>query len=614
MGLYKTLSDDIEEVDFIIVGGGTTACVVATRLTVADPSLSILVIEQGPDNYNEPMITTPGMLFNNFLPGSRFAQIHRAGKSEHIAGRELIVPSGSVLGGGSSINFMVYTRGQRDDFDAWDATGWSADELFPFIKKLETYHGSERDEATHGYHGPVQISDGLTSAKRVVKEILRAAEEVGYPTVPDLQTLDVNNAWAPLKRYITLEGKRSDAAHMYLHPVLRDGRHPKLHVLVQSQVIRLLFDKDKRAYGVEYRANPFFQDKDAPVAPVPTRTVRARKQVLMAAGPFGTPQILERSGIGNPEILKRAGVPVLVDLPGVGENYQDHHTMSYLYKATLEDHEDMTPLLSGKLSLEEALRTGDPRVGWNSIDASGKVRPTDEEVEALGPEFKAAWDRDFRNKPNRPLVYMAVYLASSSSSGLMLDGNHISISMHAAYPYSRGHIHITGPGLDDAEDFDSGFFGDPGHVDRKMQLWAYKKGREIMRRLSMYRGENQLTHPPFPPTSPAYCRTLDDGEAYDHAHVEDLAYTADDDRIIEQFASENVLTTFHALGTAKMGPRDAMGVVDNDLNVYGVKGLKIVDISIAPMIVAANTGNTAFAIGEKAADIVLRELRASKSK
>jgi choline dehydrogenase-like flavoprotein len=253
----------------------------------------------------------------------------------------------------------------------------------------------------------VHVSDGTLRLKNIEEDFLRAAAAVGWSEIPDLQTLDHNDAFARWKRYVSPDGKRSDAAHAYLHPRLRDGKHPNLHVLVESQVVRVLFDEDKRACGVEYRPNPLFRES-ASAAPPPKHVVRARKLVVMSCGACGTPSVLERSGLGSADVLAKAGVPLVEDLPGVGHDYQDHHLILWPYKSSLEPHETLDELLSGRLSFEEAAKKKDPRLGWNTIDVAAKVRPTESEVAALGPEVKAAWDRDFKDKPNRPLMLMAL--------------------------------------------------------------------------------------------------------------------------------------------------------------------------------------------------------------
>jgi choline dehydrogenase-like flavoprotein len=184
-------------------------------------------------------------------------------------------------------------------------------------------------------------------------------------------------------------------------------------------------------------------------------------------------------------------------------------------------------------------------------------------------------------------------------------GQYISAANYTAYPYSRGSIHITGPSLDDPLDFDVGFFTDADDIDLKKQIWAYKHQREIVRRTNYYRGELPEGHPKFHEGSQAAC-SLSEGKG--KSPVRNIEYTAEDEAAIEQFLRENINTTWHSLGTAKMAPREKMGVVDPALNVYGVQALKVVDLSIAPENVGANTNNTALVIGMKGAEIIGKEL------
>lgn len=183
-------------------------------------------------------------------------------------------------------------------------------------------------------------------------------------------------------------------------------------------------------------------------------------------------------------------------------------------------------------------------------------------------------------------------------------GQYVTTGNYTGYPYSRGHMHITGPEYGDPLDFDVGFLTDQYDIDLKKQVWAYKKQREIMRRTKMYRGELSLGHPAFLPNSPAACIETEAALS----GVKDIAYSADDDKAIEKWIRENLNTTWHSIGTAKMAPKEDFGVVDGSLNVYGTKGLKIADLSIPPENVGANTNNTALVVGEKAADIIIKEL------
>lgn len=176
------------------------------------------------------------------------------------------------------------------------------------------------------------------------------------------------------------------------------------------------------------------------------------------------------------------------------------------------------------------------------------------------------------------------------------------------YPFSRGHLHITGPALDDPVDFASGFFADPGQLDIKKHVWLYKKQREAIRRMPAYRGEMPAFHPPFAPDSPAALVELGGGDAPVPRDAPAIGYTAEDDAVLEKWLRENVGTTWHSLGTCKMLPREQGGVVDPALGVYGVQGLKVADMSVAPRNVSANTCDTALVIGEKAADLFIKEL------
>ncbi|KAH6695058.1 alcohol oxidase [Plectosphaerella plurivora] len=602
MGVYTKLAEDISEVDVIIAGGGTAACVVAGRLAEADPKLSILVIEGGPDNRGVQNIENPVFFLDHLLPTSTTTLFYKGNKSEHCAGREIVVPSGGVLGGGSSINFMMYTRAQRSDLDSWNTPGWSADDLLPFMKKLETYHGPG-DKSVHGDSGPVHVSSGTFRSEAPENDFIQAAKQIGIQEIKDLQCLDANNGIERWLRTVSKDGKRQDTARVYLHDKLNGDSYPNLHVLVESKVVRVLLDDEKRAVGVEYTPNPALLTS-LETTQHPKKQVKARKLVVVSCGACGTPPVLERSGLGDPEILKKAGVPVLVDLPGVGHDYQDHHLILYPYFSNLQPHETIDRVLRNPAGRQEMIDKKDKHLGWNSIDISSKLRPTDEEVAALGPEFQAAWDKDFKDKPDRPLMLTGLVSCFLGDPSSVPEAGYVTTGNYTAYPYSRGHMHITGPDVSDPLDFDPGYLSDKHDIDMKKQLWAYKKQREIMRRTAMYRGELGPGHPSFPEGSPAACVTVD----VPLSDVKDLEYSAEDDKAIEDWIRGNVGTTWHSIATAKMAPREEKGVVDRHLNVWGTKGLKIADLSIPPMNIGGNTNNTAMVVGEKAADIIIREL------
>jgi len=182
-------------------------------------------------------------------------------------------------------------------------------------------------------------------------------------------------------------------------------------VLVEKQVVKVLFDENKRAVGVEYQTNPRYMANPEFLSTGYTarRTVRARKLVVLSAGANATPGILERSGIGDPKVLQAAGIPVLEDLLGVGNDYQDHHLSLWAYRTNLTPRETINGYQDGRVNIDEAIKNSEELLGTNAMDAQGKFRPTEAEVEALGPEFKKAWDRDFKNTPDRPLMILALY-------------------------------------------------------------------------------------------------------------------------------------------------------------------------------------------------------------
>ncbi|KAF2676462.1 GMC oxidoreductase [Lentithecium fluviatile CBS 122367] len=597
MALYQTLPDTVQEVDVIIAGGGTVACVIAARLADADPEMSILVIEQGPNNFDVPTIVYPALFLSGLMPTSPATLFYQGNEESQLKNRQLIVPSGGTLGGGSSINLMMYSRAQRVDFDSWNTPGWSTEEMLPYLKKLETYHGPG-PRAVHGFDGPINISGGTYRAKRSEQDFIQAAGQVGYPEIEDLAALDFNNGVQRALRYIAPDGKRQDTAYGYLHPRLQSGKHPNLHVVVDSQVKRVLFE-NKKASGVEFRPNPKVHPDTA------FRTVQARKMVIVSCGALGTPSVLERSGVGNPEILKKARVEIVADVPGIGANYQDHHLMIYPYLSSLDENETIDALVGGRVDPVELIKEKDPILGWNAMDITCKLRPTDSDVAALGPEFQEAWDEEFKNEPNKPLALGSLVNAFPGDPSTVPAGQYFAMSVFTGYPYSRGSIHITGPELEDRLNFTTGFFSDARGVDIKKHIWAYKKQREIFRRMKTYRGELPGGHPTFAPNSSAAYAQLDEGQSGD---VQDIIYTAEDDKVVEDWLRGHVETTWHSMGTCKMAPRHEDGVVDQRLSVYGVEGLKVADLSIPPRNVAANTMNTAVAIAEKAADMFLEEL------
>ncbi|KAH8593245.1 putative alcohol oxidase [Bisporella sp. PMI_857] len=596
-----TYNEAVGDVDIIFAGGGTAACVAAGRLAKANPDLKILIVEGGRNNYQDPTVVNPAAFLTHLAPDSSTALFYKAKKSPHLNGREAIVPTAGILGGGSSINFMMYTRAQGVDFDSWKTEGWTAKDMLPLCNKLETYHprGEGIDMSKHGTEGPVHVSDGGYRGKSE-NEFMRVVKELGHKEIVDLQDLDANGGFSRWHRYVSLDGQRQDSAHRYIHPLIQDGQHPNLHLLLESKVIKVLFDDSSppMAIGIEYKSS----DNAKPIIglskPVHNR-VKAKKLVVVSAGALGSPLILERSGVGNPELLKKLDIPVVADVPGVGENYQDHHLILYPYKSSLDENETIDRILSGRTDFMKATKEKDPILGWNGIDVSAKLNPTAAEVKALGPQFEADYKRDFEPYPSKPLMLCAVVNAFLADPSLVEPGQYFTMGTYTAYPYSRGTIHITSKDdVIDGYDLDAGFMNH--HHDVLKQVWAYKMQREIARRLPYSKGELEFGHPQFKEGSKANLPWGDVGSA--------IEYSKEDDEVIEAWIRENVNTTWHSLGTCAMRPKEDLGVVDKDLNVHGTARLKVADLSMVPENVGANTNNTALVVGEKAAVIIGREL------
>ncbi|RDW83061.1 hypothetical protein BP5796_04552 [Coleophoma crateriformis] len=598
-----TYNASVGDVDIIFAGGGTAACVAAGRLAKANPDLKVLLIEGGRNNLNDPTVVNPAVYLSHLAPDSTTALFYKARASKDLGGREAIVPAGGLLGGGSSINFMMYTRAQGIDFDSWNTPGWAAKDMIPLCNKLETFHpqGPEIDQSMHGHDGPIHISDGGFRGKSE-SQFMDTVKKLGHKEIVDLQDFDQCGGFSRWQRYVSPDGKRQDAAHRYIHPLLEDGQHPNLHLLLESKVIRVVFDESSppRAIGVEYKPNSNAQPSISLSKPVHS-IVKAKKLVVVTAGALGTPQILERSGVGNPELLKKLDIPVVSDLPGVGENYQDHHLVLYPYKSSLEPEETIDGILSGRKDFVKALGDKDPMLGWNAIDVCAKLRPTDFEVASLGSDFQKDWEKDFAPYPSKPLLLCGVVNAFLADPSLVQPGQYFTMGTYSAYPYSRGSIHITDKeNVLDGYDFDSGFLNHPSDI--KKQLWAYKMTREIARRLPYYKGELELGHPKFKDDSNA---KLQDASPTDD---KDIEYSQEDDELILEWIRGNLNTTWHSLGTCAMREKSKGGVVDADLNVYGTQGLKVADLSLVPENVGANTNNTALVVGEKTAVIIGREL------
>ncbi|KAI9060146.1 GMC oxidoreductase [Trametes sanguinea] len=591
--------------DIVIAGGGTCGCIIASRLAAADPNLSILVLEAGPETRDDPAHTQPARYLSHLQPGSKTVKFHVGRESAALGGRSPVVPSGQCLGGGSSVNFAMYTRAAASDYDDWANVhgnrGWSSDDLLPLLRKCETYQVRSA-EPTHGYSGPLKVSYGGFYTE-IGQEFLDVAARYDKSRG---QTDDVNglyecNKYGRWQKWIDAKtGTRSDVPHHYIY---NQKFNDNLRILTGYHVKKVVFE-GKRAVGVEYTANKRFH----PDAKGDVLTAMARRLVVISAGAFGSPAILERSGIGSKHVLNSAGVEQLVDLPGVGENYQDHQVIFAPYIAA-----DTAHTLDGIVTNDEAELTkwskqwkakGSGLLAHNGLDAGIKLRPFRKDLDEIGEAFRKRWLQYYVPAPDKPVMWIGtVSLFLGDRTNLSLKKS-FSVGWYVQHPVSVGHVHITS--ADDVQapsDFHPGYLDAP--EDLALMKWGYKRSREFARRLPSYRGEVAACHPSFSSTSKAFASARTGPAAVSDS---DLEYTAEDDKVLEDYIRQAVGTAWHSLGTCAMKRYEDGGVVDSRLNVYGVDNLKVADMSICPGNVAANTYSTAVVIGEKAAILIAEEL------
>ncbi|OAA54585.1 Glucose-methanol-choline oxidoreductase [Niveomyces insectorum RCEF 264] len=637
-----------DEFDIIVCGGGSCGCVVAGRLANLDHNLKVLLIEAGESNLNNPWVFRPGIYPRNMKLDSKTASFYESRPSKWLAGRKAVVPCAHILGGGSSINFMMYTRASASDYDDFQAKGWTTEELLPLMRKHETYQRPTHNPEIHGSEGPIKVSFGNYTYP-IKDDFLRAAESQGIPTVDDLQDLKTGHGAEHWLKWINRDtGRRSDSAHAYIHATR--AVHSNLYLATNTKVDKVILDKTGRAVAVQT-----VPTKAVNHAGVKPRIFRARKQIVVSGGTLSSPLILQRSGIGEPAKLRAAGVTPLVNLPGVGMNFQDHYLTFSVYRAK-PDTESFDDFVRGdpetqKRVFDEWQLKGTGPLSTNGIDAGVKIRPTEDELKEFEswptPHFNDGWNSYFKNKPDKPVMHYSVISGWFGDHMLLPPGKFFTMFHFLEYPFSRGSTHIKSADPYATPDFDCGFMND--ERDMAPMVWGYIKSRETARRMEAYAGEVENMHPFFDYDSPARAHDLDlattkayalpgnltagighgswssplgeaDGKSKDGTlssnrveHRKELPYSKRDIEAVEEWVKRHVESTWHSLGTCSMAPREGNsivkhGVLDERLNVHGTKGLKVADLSICPDNVGCNTYSTALLIGEKAAMLVAEDL------
>ena len=531
--------------DYVIVGAGSAGCVLANRLS-EDPAVRVALIEAGGRDTN-PWIHIPAGYFRNIF-NPKITWQFGSGPEPHLGGRTINWPRGRVLGGTSAINGLLYVRGQREDFNVWRQlgnTGWSFDDVLPYFKRSE---GQERGASElHGGDGPLGVSD-VHMNNPICEAFHRACIAAGIPA-----TTDFNGASQQGVGYYQLtnrNGRRSTTAVAYLNPILS---RKNLTIITDALVEQLVLE-GRRASGVRYRT-----DGD-------TRTVIAKREIILAAGAIGSPQILQLSGIGPGEVLRNAGIQVRHDLPGVGENLQDHFQARFIYEIKAEGSlNDVwhSRLLQMKTGLDYVLRRrGILTIGAGVVGAFTMSRP--------GLDI--------------PDIQFHFIPLSSEGPG---QGLHpfpgVISSICQLRPESRGWLRVTSPDPEAKPSIVSNYLAT--ETDRRVLLDGMKVARRI------------AAEPAF---AAHVVREVTPGAA------------ATTDEALLQFARDKGTTIFHPCGTCKMGV-DKMAVVDPRLRVNGITGLRVADASIMPTMTSGNTNAPTIMIAEKASDMIMTDASAAEA-
>ncbi len=526
----------MSDYDFIIVGAGSAGCVLANRLSES-PAHRVLLLEAGGSDRN-PLIHVP------LVAGAMYTwkPVNWGYDTEPVPelnGRSLHWPRGKVLGGSSSINGMVYIRGNARDYDTWrqlGCTGWSYADVLPYFKRSERH--LERDDAYHGTDGPLVVTKGRGDHP-LYGAFMAAAVSEGYTRVDDFN--GAQQEGFGFHDFTIRRGKRQSAATAFLKPA---RRRPNLTVVTRAQATRVLFE-GKRAIGVEYeRFGELHQ-------------ARAAREVILSGGAVNSPALLQSSGIGPAGLLRDVGLPVVADVPGVGENLQDHLGIYVQYACTqpITLYSLFRPDRAAAAVLRAILFGTGPAASI-PLEGSGYIK-TRPELEL--PDIKCSLV---------PGLSLETTRAGQRRHGFQT-------AVHQLRPESRGHIRIRSANPLDKPAIQ------PNALTSPTDVRAMRDALKIMRRL--------LTNEAFAPFRGETIAPPDD-------------VSTDDE--IDAWVRQEARTVFHPVGTCKMGTDEA-AVVDPELQVRGVEALRVADASAMPRLIGGNTNAPTIMIAEKAADMIL---------
>lgn len=532
----------METFDYVIVGAGSAGSVLANRLT-EDPSVTVCVLEAGPPD-RSPFIHVPaGFIYT--IKDPKVNWLYETEPTEWTAGRAIQQPRGKTLGGSSSINGHIYTRGNRMDYDGWAQRGnqgWGYADVLPYFRRSEGRVG-EGDDTFRGREGPLTVTD-IDWSHPLTEAFMDGAESIGIPRAKDYN--GAKQEGSTYSQRTISNGRRMSAARAFLRPAMK---RLNLRVITNAHATRILFE-GKRAVGIAYNKGG--------VSGKP-RQVMAAREVILSGGTINSPQLLQISGVGDPDFLRSLGVEVVHALLGVGENLRDHYAPRFT--ARVKNTQSINEKARGLRLLGEIAKWGLTRRG----------------ILSLSPTLVYCFWRSNPDLDNSDL--QMTFTPASYKEGVQSeldDFPGMTIAAWQQRPEASGYVRARS-----ANPFEKPII-QPRYLEHETDRQVLLAGMKLARRLLR-----------TAPLAPYFDYEIYPGEA-----------VQSDDELL-QVAKERGTTTFHPMGTCRMAPQtDPTAVVDDQLRIYGIEGLRVIDASVMPMMPSANLNAPTIMIAEKAADII----------